>query len=265
MKALLAVVNYRTPADLQSCIESFLTYPPDVDCSVYIVNVDPQPDDTAVARSYLSEGIDVVEVYSNIGYARAINLAGSLEDADVKAAFNADVEFRPGVVDACVDALKENEDWGVVGPRQVDRSGRIVHAGIFRGPDKPYHRGWMEKTSNYRDFRSDCWSLSGSALFTRSSCWEELTACSVYQRQFDKPIGPWSNLQLFHEDEQLCRHAVAHGWKCGFVGSHTMVHALHGSVDKYAPLSPGSAGCLLLDESEQRYVAFCKAHGMAWR
>ncbi|MGH2868994.1 MAG: glycosyltransferase, partial [Solirubrobacteraceae bacterium] len=152
MKAVeLVVVNYHTPADLSRFCESLLSSPPGIPWHLTVVNVDSaEPDRLAYAqieeRFKLSEFANQIgcwDAVGNIGYARACNEAALKANPfphEYLAFFNADVTLRPHAIDECIAALDANPEWGVLGPRQVDSSNRVTHAGIFGTPDHPRHR-----------------------------------------------------------------------------------------------------------------------------
>lgn len=266
----IIIVNYRTPGDLDRCLASLANYPPSVPYSVLVMNNGPQPEDVRVAEKWCDQqriqerGRWDHYAFRNIGYAAACNAGGMMSQSEVIGCFNADVEFTYGTLDACHDALHQQEPdarWGVLGPRQVDRDGRITHAGIFGGNTSPRIRGWKQHTTDYQDLREDATSVSGSAYFVTREVWDSLTRCPQYlaflrTRGLDLPLGPFLPTSHYYEETWCSYHAAAHGYKIVYWGLHTMVHQWH----QASPV--GGQAERWLPESQRLFRQACSWHGI---
>lgn len=228
------VVNYRTPDDLKSFFRSFTKYPPTCSWSGFVVNNDPEQEDLEVGdqssfhHCYFSK---------NVGYAKAVNHAVSLGSSDVVGIFNADIEFTERSIDQCVQALQSNDEWGCLGPRQVDSRGKMTAGGIFGSNSRPQHRGWKARDSNtFEDIRDDSVTVAGSALFIKRAVWQELWECSTYRRACQEfglgCSGVLLETPLFYEDTFACFHLRNHGYLAVYFGPSIMVHKYHKSVRK---------------------------------
>jgi len=257
----IIIVNYQTPGDLERCLNSLVEFPPTVDHQVVVVNNDPLPLDHDVATLYVEGRPNWVMVpLDNEGYANACNFVAGSSSTDVLAFFNADVEFTYNVLDACHDALLANDRWGILGPRQVNRSGEITHAGIFGTHDHPQLRGWKRRTSDYQDVRDDAISVSGSAYFVKRKCWDELAHCPTYQASIPpeapKALGAFLPTPHYYEETWCSYHAWAHRWKVVYWGLHTMVHEWHTA----SPV--GGAADRLMPKSREMFRHACRQHGI---
>jgi GT2 family glycosyltransferase len=271
------VVNYRTPDDLEGFLASWKAHAPDW-AHLTIVNVDPLEQDIAIAAAGIDDVIyrvgkiaigttahirvDNMTYYQyseNIGYAKACNNAAmnAPDDADVFAFFNADTRIGPGVIEPLYLSLMSHDDWGVIGPRQVNDDGLITHAGIVGTNTKPKIRGWMQPDNpGFCDILDDCVSVMGSAYFVKRECWEELYNCPIYREQHPEATGAFLPTQHYYEETFCSYHATHHDWKVVYYGLVKMIHRWH----KASPV--GGFADKLFSESQRTFRAMCDAHGI---
>jgi GT2 family glycosyltransferase len=270
------VCNYRTPADLEEHLESIfhecLTGPDEATLrSITVVNVDPTDADIDITDTwcaninYHTPGLArQMSLSWNCGYAFACNGGAVFGTGGVIAFFNADTVLKSGVLTECYNALADNPSWAIVGPRQVDQSGAITHAGIFGPDDKPRIRGWKDVGAKHQDVRSDCYSVSGSAYFIKRAVWDELTACEIYQKSVadhanygpGDALGAFLPTQHYYEETFCSVHARAHGWKIGYLGTTTMIHKWHKAS------AVGGHADRLMPESRALFRRACADHGI---
>lgn len=229
----VVVINYHTPHDLQAFLRSFVQFgPTGVDSTLTVIEVDSNDGDRS--ESYEVETDDgqlvrasKIHLSSNVGYGRACNLAASCGEADVIALFNADVVLRAGVLTHCHNALMSHQDWGVLGPRQVDEQRKIVHAGIFGTNERPRHRGWKNPDHGQFADRLEAITVSGSAYFVKRELWEELWLCELYRELYPSALGAFLPTPHYYEETWCSYHARAHGWKVMYDGTVTVQHGWH--------------------------------------
>lgn len=249
----VAVVNYRTPEDLKRFLESYDKTAP-AEASLVVVDVDPNKNkDFDVPRDGL-----YIETKTNIGYGRACNAAVKHRldpDADVYAFFNADVVLLDGTIEKCAEALRQNEDWGVLGPYQYDTNGKVTHGGIIGDPKRPFQRGWHRGKSD--DFKEalEAVMVMGSAFFVKRQCWDELFDCPILKKVFPKITGNFMEGFLYYEETMLSYHARAHGWKNIYYGPAECIHEWHKSIEKYGDRNA-------FPESRRMFREFCRAHNI---
>lgn len=225
----ILVVNYQTPEDLQGFLDSVHVQ---IEHDLWIANVSPTPMDTAVMTDYAQHHSAFQFDWSdNVGYAGAVNYMAYPGDREVIAIFNADVVLSPGSVEACWQALMENDDWAVLGPLQLSQRGRVTHAGIFGTNTDPKHRGWFAtQHSEYRDVK-EAISVSGSAYFIKRKVWEQLADCDARVLGGPKPPGAFLSTPLYFEETWCSYHARAHGYKVMYYGPVVMTHKYHQAVE----------------------------------
>lgn len=249
------VVNYRTAPDLHAFIESWDAFRPVVEANLLVLDVAPL--DRAAVHVAQDAGVEYECVSDNIGYARACNLGASLGHSDVVALFNADVELRPRAVQDCYDALVAHDDWGVLGPRQVDNAGRLTAAGILGTEAAPKHRGWQQRdTGQYQDV-VDVPTVAGSAYFCKRSVWDELTACPLYQQVAPGAAGAFLPTQHYYEETYCSYHARAHGHRVVYYGPVTIVHHWH----RASPV--GGEAERNMPEARRLFRHACDVHAIA--
>jgi GT2 family glycosyltransferase len=233
----MVCVNYHTPHDLVAFCNSVLDAPPKTDWHLTLVNVEAQAADThttdRIWRKFreqeLETRIAVLNTRENVGYARACNTAAAsaVWDHDFLVFLNADVMLIAGAVDDCVEALKSNPEWGVLGPRQVDSKERLTHAGIFGTLERPQHRAWRQPNGiQYADVR-EAVTVSGSAYFIRRSLWDLLTACPIYRQVAPDASGAFLPTPHYFEETYCSYHAQAHGSKVVYFGPVVVRHEWH--------------------------------------
>lgn len=250
------VVNYRTSADVRAFIDSWDAYRPVVDAELLVVDVAPL--DRSAVHDAQRSGVGYESVPENIGYARACNLGASLGTRSVVALFNADVELRPGALQDCYEALTSHDDWGVLGPRQVDGTGRLTAAGIVGSGAAPQHRGWMQPdVGQFQDVVDDVPTVSGAAYFCKRSVWDELTNCPIYQRSAPAAAGAFLPTKHYYEETYCSYHARIHGHKVVYFGPVTVVHQWH----RASPVG-GTADEQVMPESKRVFQEACDLHGI---
>lgn len=253
----IIVVNHYTPDDLQGFLDSLqhvmMPY------HLWIVNVGADEPSRNVALRYLDSksNVSVLQHASNIGYGPAVNHAALGGHRDIIGIFNADVRITPDSFERCYDALRGN-DWGVLGPRQVDERHRITHAGIFGTNSEPTMRGWLQHDSlQYTDTRPAI-SVMGSAYFIKREVWNHLAACPIYRKSAPAAKGAFLPTPLYYEETWCSYHARAHGFEVMYYGQVEMVHKWHQSV-----LATGeSAAMEKMKIARQMFREACDAHGI---
>lgn len=250
------VVNYKTAGDLDDFLASYREFGRPFDRatglgSLTVMNVDAGPADVAVVAKY-PEIVDDHIIISNRGYGYACNLGARLHSREAIAFFNADIEITAGSMELCYDTLLIDDGIGIVGPKQVNRQGQIVHAGIFGTQAAPRHRGWKERDRGQYEDVLDAVTVSGSAYFVKRECWNELMRCPL------NPCGRGAFLETRHyyEETWCSYHAADHGWRAVYQGHAVMKHKWHAA----SPV--GGWADKLARESQAVFREACDQHGI---
>lgn len=253
----LVIVNYRTPLDLGHCLASLDKHRPTVPWRLAVVNVDPLEEDVNVFMHWQTQmraHLCQVLYRTNVGYARAVNGAAYNHLYDTLGIFNADVRFMPGVIDECFEALHAHDDWGVLGPRQIDDSNRITAGGTFGSYARRDDRGFHQRNGQlYSDVRDDVISVSGSAYFIKRTVWDELATCPDFE--WADAEGAFLPTRHYFEETWCSYHARAHGHKVVYYGPATMIHLWHrasrvGTVERF------------LGDSKALFEEACRRHNI---
>lgn len=259
----IIVVNYQTHQDLDDFIASYFYSEVETPNTLHVVNVCPTEEDMAVVQKWAKEFRFLYsEHQENVGYGRACNHAALYPDREVLAFFNADTQLSPGIVEACYDALMSREDWGVLGPRQVNQVGRITSGGVYGSLSQPtFDDRWNQfDRGQFSDVRDDCVNVSGSAYFIKRHLWDTLTNCPLYlecpEVREKRPIGAFLPTPHYYNETYTSYHAIDHGFKVVYYGPAVMVHNWHKAsrVGGYAERT--------MSESRELFRAACDFHGI---
>lgn len=189
--------------------------------------------------------IDEYRLNENIGYARACNQLASLGSGDIIGLLNSDIWFTSEDVDAIQASFDADPEMAIMGPKQRDEHGYIVHAGILGTNDKPRHRGWKELDTLDRLYRDkvEAVTVSGSAYFIRRSVWETLSRDCDYTmwladladqgfipRNYE-PVGAFLPTPHYYEETWCSYFARSQGFKSYYDGSISIGHSWHASHD----------------------------------
>lgn len=217
----VVVVNYKTPDLLENFKKSYFNNAWD-GCTLTVVDVE-------VGEDSWSRGQRLLRTKDNIGYARACNLGASFGRNDVILLANADTELSDGFRE-CYEALVQNDDWGVLGPRQVNEHNQLTAGGIYgtNRAKRQYH--WNEPDQGQASQIEEAVTVSGSLYFIKRKVWDLLTECVFYQSLFEdneKPTGAFLPTQHYFEETWCSEHAREHGFKVIFYGPVKMLHLWH--------------------------------------
>jgi GT2 family glycosyltransferase len=252
----IVVVNYHTPHDLDAFLASLSRFPPTGPASLTVVEVAAGEEKTTPFEWAGGTG-RWLAVTDNIGYGRACNLGAQAGGHRIIALFNADVEVTEHSLDFCTAALEARDDWGALGPCQVDLRNRIRHAGIFGSNCSPVHRGWSEIHRNqYCDVR-EAVTISGSAYFIKRKVWQELTGCDFYQDMAPGATGAFLPTSHYFEETFASYHSREHGHKVMYYGPVTMIHKWH----QASPV--GGWAEQQMPASREYFRKACAHHGIA--
>ncbi len=271
----VVVVAYRQPDMLLRFAHTLIDWPPTIPIAVHVVDVDPDPDDVAAAQqtaddlAVIATDVTYTRHLENIGYNRAVNLAGADGDRDVVIACNADVAWlthseavrldpqhgKTHAIDTLYRGLTFHPDWGAVGPRQIDQQRTITAGGIIGTHRHPRHRHWRRHVNASPPVvLEDAVTVAGSILALRRDTWDLLTACDVAPG--DNDVGPFLPNAHYWGDTWLCYHAAAHGLKSVYDGTATAYHDVHGADPRR------SHGRANQHTDQAAFRAACDAHGL---
>lgn len=225
---------------------------------------------TAAAERY---GAEVVTDGTNRGYGGGANLGARDLDEDWLVVANPDIVWRPGSLDALIDAGQRIPDAGCLGPRLLNPDGSVYPSGralptLVRGtghavlkrvwPSNPFSAAYHSQDGN--DAVRDVGWLSGACLLLPAHVWRTLGGFDEGYFMFfeDVDLGSrvsragWRNVQV---PTAVVVHEQGSSWKAQ---PERMIRAHHASARRYldgvysapwqAPLRWAVNGCLHLRE-----------------
>jgi len=117
---------------------------------------------------------------------------------------NADVECRESQ-EPVMDLFAAHPEVAVIGPRQVDSSGHVRHAGIVGTNTRPEHRFWGdlldEVDERCREALLDCVTVSGSVYYCRRSVWNKLGGFLLSKHYYEET---WLSYLARHRGHRVC-------------------------------------------------------------
>lgn len=257
MQIDLCIINHNTRDKLERLFVGLTAdYIPDL-WKLYVADNGSTDDSAEFLLNVEYPVITHKDFNNNCGYATASNKLAAVGNSEIIGILNADVWMLSDDVKAIAKIFEENPEIAVLGPKQRDERCRITHAGIFGTHERPIHRGFHEDDRAdlfYRD-RTEAITVSGSALFTRRSVWNELTNCPIYKHYNPEAGGAFLPTPMYYEETWYNYHAWAHGYKVFYDGSVSIGHTWHASTELGSKSSDGYK-----DISRAVFRAMCGFH-----
>jgi GT2 family glycosyltransferase len=220
MDLSIVIVSFNARVDLDRCLQSLLDAPPAR--SHEIIVVDNASSDGSADAARRHPGVAVIETGDNIGFARGTNAGIRASRGTNLLLLNSDTIVPIGAIDRLLDALDENPDVAVIGPRLVDARGQAeLSFGRMVGPInelRQKHATDIEQATR-RDGFPD-W-VSGACLLVRRS--DALAVGLLDERYF-----------MYLEDVDFCAAIRARGRRVKFVAGVEVVHLRGQSVKSAA-------------------------------
>ncbi len=140
MKLSIIIINYNTTQLLKSCLESlFNNYKKEFNKGIYeVVVVDNASSDRSITkvRKWFPE-VKLIFNKSNLGFAKANNLAIKKTTGEYILFLNPDTLVNPNTLNTCLEYLNNHEDVGIVGCKVILANGDLDHA-CHRGFPTPW-------------------------------------------------------------------------------------------------------------------------------
>jgi N-acetylglucosaminyl-diphospho-decaprenol L-rhamnosyltransferase len=220
VRVTIAIVTYRSLAELPSCLESILAS--DVPVRVVIIDNDSSDGTFELARTYSRKHRNILAISSpkNIGLAAGNNLVIPHIYGDYLLILNPDTIIKPTTISSLIGILDADRSIGVVGPMNLYADGKrhtsyhrgwnLMHLFLWRVLPYALIRRMYDEFALYR--RRNVYFVSGACLFVRASLFRELGG---YDEQYFLTV----------EDAcDLCRRARQRGYKTLFEPSISINH-----------------------------------------
>lgn len=246
MSALaIVIVSYNARADLERCLESLHTAPPQLGHEIVVV--DNHSNDRSLAAARRWPGVRVIALEANVGFARANNIGLRATGSVNVLLLNSDTIVPPGAIDRLVAALDREPDVAIVGPRLVDGSGRAeLSFGRMIGPLNELRQKRLARSAVVdrltRERQYPDW-VSGACLLVRRADAEAVGGLD--ERFF-----------MYTEDVDFCAAVRARGRRVLFTPEVEIVH-LRGRSAAAAPAATNAA-------YRRSQIAFYEKHHPRW-
>lgn len=221
-RVTLAIVNWNTAEMIEENIEKIqgmTKYLPGFD----ILVIDNCSTDDSWKRirqkCYQYNNVFAVQLYQNMGYGMACNVAARLCNTQIIIFMNSDVYPHPDCPDwitPLVDTFKQNEFIAVVAPKLVNENDLIMGAGVMGTNADPQIRGWRVPDTGQFDTQKDCLSICGAAMMVKVPVFMELGGFRPEYRHY-------------HEETHFCYEARFQGMRVVYQPESKLIHEHMGS------------------------------------
>ena len=232
-KVTVAIVTFRSKAELPECLESVLAS--DIPVKVVIIDNDSRDGTLELAQSYAARHSNVLALSSggNIGLAAANNLVMPYVEGEYILMLNPDTVAKPDTISRMLALMADEPEIGVVGPKNVygdgqrfssyQRAWNLWHVFAWRVLPYSLTRTFYDKCSRYAE--SDVFYVSGSCLLIRAKLFQEING---YDPAFFLTI----------EDVcDLCRRVRERGYRVIFTPRTEIIHHCSRSGDQVPVLA----------------------------
>lgn len=236
----VVIVSHRCRDHLRRCLADLGENAATVDMDVHVVDTASGDGTADVADG--RRGVVVTRLATNVGFARANNLALPAVRGRAVLFLNPDTRLPAGTLRACLDELWRRPEVGVLTPRVVDAGGRFdprtrralptplgvaLHlAGLDRRLAatrcRTYTRGWLAE-----DRAAAVPSVSGAFMLCRR---EVLVETGGFDERYF----------MYAEDIDLCLRAGYRGWRVRYWPGASIVHVGGGSGAPAKPRHPAA-------------------------
>ena len=240
----IVIVSYNARADLERCLESLHTTPPDRPHEIIVVDNASSDGSVDAARRWPT--VRIIEAGANLGFSGGNNVGIRASRGTNLLLLNSDTIVPAGAIDRLLATLDRHPDVAVVGPRLVDANGVAeLSFGKMVGPFAELRQKQIAKgdvgTLTRRQHFPD-W-VSGACLLVRR---EDAEAVGLLDERY----------MMYLEDVDFCAAIRARGRKILFTPDVEITH-LRGRSRRAAPAATQRA-------YRRSHVAFYVKHHPFW-
>lgn len=235
MTLSILIVNWNTGELARRCIESILKTAPPSDFEIIVVdNASTDGSFDMLKAAFGAEArVKLLKAETNIGFARANNLAFGQSRGDLILCLNPDTEVMPDALAKLTDFILANAHAGVVGARLTNPDGTVQNS-VRHFPSiwssililLGMHRIFNPKKYLMSDFdysrEAEVDQVMGAALITRRSLIEKIGF-------FDE--GFW----LWYEEVDFCKRVRQAGYKVIYYPKSVIIHHIGKSFSQMPP------------------------------
>jgi GT2 family glycosyltransferase len=123
----ILIVNYNAGRLLKDCIKSIYRETLTIPFDIWVVDNNSQDNSITIIKQYYPK-VNVIENRTNIGFAKANNMALSKSKTDYWLLLNPDTVVRDNAIEKVVKFMDRNPEVGIVGCRVLNEDGTLQFA-----------------------------------------------------------------------------------------------------------------------------------------
>lgn len=234
-KATVVLCHYRSPSDLETCLDSLPTGFGDVPFDVVVCDSDAMPEAEVIVNRAAGRGIRAIYVpfAENVGFARMANAGIERASSPFIVIVNVDIVPTEGAYAALVDVLVREESIGIVGPQLVDATGERQDSAFrfHKLRTIPARRTPFGRTkAGQRELERFLMHDAGLGAGRHDVGWVSGAVMAVRRGAALRVGGMDSRYFLYFEDVDWCRRMWKGGWRVVYDADIRVEHRQgHGS------------------------------------
>jgi GT2 family glycosyltransferase len=249
----ICIINHKTPALTQQCVQSIQSTCGGLDIEVFVVNNTPDDAELICALAKSDSRVQVLQNTQPLGFSANQNQMLSLAAGRYLMPLNSDTLIQPGALRELVDFMDAHPHAGICGPRLIFPDGRLqpscrnfptplTHffeaSGLIRFLKGNHAVGkWYYLAGSHDQPRQVDW-LTGACLIVRAGAAKQVGF-------YDADLFPG----LYGEDLEWCWRMRQAGWQVLFDPQAVVMH-----LESQSPLSDRT---LLMYRG---FYTFCARH-----
>lgn len=220
----IILVNWRSKDYVRSCVESIAREPKHDDFEVLVIDNDSGDGCGTMLKGF--PHVHYIESSSNLGFARANNLAVTQSRGRHILFLNPDTEVCANAIETLAAALETHPEAGMVGARLLNTDGTLQTTCVTAVPNI------LNQTLNLAWLRAAFpkWSIWGmQALYNTSSAPSTVDAisgaCMMLRRDVVEQVGGFSTEYfMYAEDMDICVKVRKAGYFILYVPEAVVIH-----------------------------------------
>lgn len=216
----IIIVTFNSESTIKSCLESILEN--SADCQIIVF--DNASSDKTISVVEKFNNVILLKSGINLGFSKANNLAAKKTKGKYLIFLNPDTKIKiKGSLNKLVNTLKQNSEYGLIGPKLVYQNGEIQKSvrklPTIWGAIKEYIFGIK---GEYDFYLPNCQGLCEVDSITG--------ACMVIKKEVFEKVGGWNQKYfLYFEDIQFCSDVRNLGLKIGYMSDIVIEHRMGAS------------------------------------
>lgn len=235
------MVNYRTAALVEECLESVRASSGELRLEIVVVDNDSR-DGSAERLRAGADGVAVISMSENRGFAAGVNAGFSHTSAEIVIVLNPDTEVRAGALQMLVQRLREHPRAGVVAPLLEGADGQLAPNGYRRFPGLLTLGIDLCVPISYALVHTPAlhpYAMSPAALLAGERPAHVCGAAMAIRRSAYAQAGPLDEgFFLYLEETEWQQRVARHGWSIEVAPRARVCHLVRGGGEEALAHSP---------------------------